>query len=55
MKKQTRRPIKCLLWLLLPVLLLALLAGCGKEKPLTAVYAASDFQPYNGNSDDPEQ
>ena len=54
-RNKTNRQIKGLLWLLLPVLLTVLLAGCGKEKPLTAVYAASDFQPYDGNYDDPEQ
>ena len=43
-------------FLLLAVLLTAMLAGCGsKEEPITAVYAASDFQPYASSKDDPEQ
>lgn len=45
--------LSCLL--LSAVLLTALLAGCSKEEPITAVYAASDFQPYKSSKDDPEQ
>lgn len=41
--------------LLSAVLFTAVLAGCSKEEPITAVYAASDFQPYKSSKDDPEQ
>ena len=41
--------------LLSAVLFTAMLAGCSKEEPITAVYAASDFQPYKNSSDDPEK
>lgn len=50
---QISRRLLCLA--LLATLLLAVLVGCGKEEPLTTVYAASDFQPYEGNDDAPEQ
>lgn len=40
---------------LLTALFSAALTGCGKEEPVTTVFAASDFQPYKGSSDDPEQ
>ena len=40
--------------MLISALLGALLAGCGKkEEPITTVYAASDFQPYQSSKDDP--
>lgn len=42
-------------FLLFAALFAVLLTGCGKEPPLTAVFAASDFQPYQGLKDDPEQ
>ena len=54
MNNRTFKRILC--FLLLAVLLTAMLAGCGtKEEPITAVYAASDFQPYKSSKDDPEQ
>ena len=42
-------------FLLLTAFFAMALTGCGKEEPLTAVFAASDFQPYKGNNDDPQQ
>lgn len=41
--------------LLVVVLFVPLLTACGKEQPLTTVFAASDFQPYKGSNDNPEQ
>ena len=41
--------------LLLAALLPATLSGCAGEEPITAVYAASDFQPYQNSKDDPEK
>ncbi len=40
---------------LIVILLVPTLTACGKGKPLTTVFAASDFQPYKGSKDDPEQ
>ena len=40
---------------LLTGLFSSVLTGCGKEEPLATVYAASDFQPYKGSKDDPQQ
>ena len=34
---------------------LAALSGCAREEPITAVYAASDFQPYASSKDDPDR
>lgn len=52
-KKHIFRSLLCLA--LLAVLSVSLLAGCAKEEPLTAVFAASDFQPYSGSGDAPEE
>lgn len=41
--------------LLVVVLFVPLLTACGTEQPLTTVFAASDFQPYKGSNDNPEQ
>ena len=41
--------------LLLTALLAAMFTGCSKEEPITAAYAASDFQPYTSSKDDPEK
>jgi len=51
-KKYILKSILCLT--LLAILLVSAMAGCAKEEPLTTVFAASDFQPYNGNGDAPE-
>lgn len=42
-------------FMLFTALFAAVLTGCSKEEPLTAVFAASDFQPYLGTKDNPEQ
>ena len=42
----------CILFI---TLFAAVFTGCGKEEPVTTVFAASDFQPYRGNNDNPEQ
>ena len=57
MKKNQIRRISAgfLCLVLLTALFTASLTGCGKEEPLTTVFAASDFQPYKGNNDDPQQ
>lgn len=52
-KKYIFRSLLCIA--LLAALLASVLSGCGGEKPLTTVFAASDFQPYKGNNDAPEQ
>lgn len=40
---------------LIIALFVPVLTACGKEKPLTTVFAASDFQPYKGSKDAPQQ
>ncbi len=53
MKHCLSKRILCVL--LLAALLPAAFSGCAKEEPITAVYAASDFQPYKNSKDDPEK
>ena len=52
-KKYIFRSLLCIA--LLAAFLASVLSGCGGEKPLTTVFAASDFQPYKGNNDALEQ
>ena len=51
----SQNSIRVLCLLLIVTLFVPVLTACGKESPITTVFAASDFQPYKGSKDDPEQ